>query len=82
MFLIFHKYFRHIEIKDLKVWRKNLLWFGFYEKDLDGEVNIPLSPGIGLKATDLNFILLFPIRLACKNNNENTKTVLHHQVIS
>ena len=39
--LIVHTCFRHIQIKNQKVWRKNLSRFGFYEKNLEEEVNIP-----------------------------------------
>ena len=37
--LIGHKYFRHI--KSQNVWRKKLLRFRFYEKNSEGEINIP-----------------------------------------
>ena len=29
--------------------KKSLLWFGFYDKNLEGQLNIPPSPGIELK---------------------------------
>ena len=39
-FKIVYKYFRDIKIRSQKVWRKNLLQFGFYEKISESGVSI------------------------------------------
>ena len=38
-----HKYFRHIEIKSQKVWKKKYYGSDFIKKFRGGEVNIPLT---------------------------------------
>ena len=55
-------YFRHTKIKSKKVWRKNLLRFGFYDKNSKGEVNVLPPPrnrvNWFLKSSVFYFLLL------------------------